>query len=925
MTGMIRSILLSLLIVICLDYCYAQIGNNMCEGALPFCTGTSYSFPAGVNAGNGQPGPYYSCLSMTPNPAWYYMKIAMPGTIQITMHSEPANDIDFCCWGPFDSQNVCGQLTNNKVVDCSYSMAATEICDIANAVAGKFYILIITNYSNDPCNIIFSQTGGLGATDCTILPPAATSNGPLCVGETLQLSAANMNNAMYHWNGPDGWASNVQNPVRNNVQLSMAGTYSLFVTVNGQPSADTNYTNVAVQEKPVAFLTGGETICQGDSAELIISCQNSPPWNVTLSATGQLPVTLAIASSPFSYFVKPSTTTTYTLSSVSNEICDGMASGSANINVNARPVVNFTVDNTCSGSPTSFSDVSLLLNGYISSWHWDFDSYGDTSNIQNPVYTFPSGGQYNVLLRVSSDNGCTNETVKTVYIQPSPVTDAGSDKSIPYGTSTSLQGIVSGGTGVYSYHWEPANLLVNPDVLNPATINITQTTDFTLSATDAVNGCSTSDQMTLTITGGPMGVQLFANPPAVCIGSSTTINVQAGGGSGNYIYSWSSDPQGFTSTLEDITVQPVVTTTYLLTISDGFSTLTRALTITVHQNPVVIAGDPQSIPNGTTTTLSGYAVSNAPPITYQWDPASLVVNPSDPSTLTQLLTSTTSFTLYATDNNGCLSSNNVLITVTGGPLMVHPQAVSSPVCVGEPTRLLPMSEGGSGNYSYLWTAPGGFQSDESEPLVTPQATTTYHLLVNDGYTQYVGDVTVTVNLLPQVNLIPAGAHILNADTILACVFDTLTLSAANPNAEYYWSNGATTPEILSATTGISFDLLSYSVEVTNTLTGCANSGTITIMYTYGECSYGLQDPDRNEELSIHPSPGDGLYTCRLRKADQLRIAEAFSIQGSNIWRKDIPANLTGDITIDIRQKPAGVYFLRISGNDGNQVVRIIKR
>ena len=53
--------------------------NNSCELALPFCTGTLYSFPAGVNAGYGQTGPCYNCLVTRPNPAWYYMKVDNAG------------------------------------------------------------------------------------------------------------------------------------------------------------------------------------------------------------------------------------------------------------------------------------------------------------------------------------------------------------------------------------------------------------------------------------------------------------------------------------------------------------------------------------------------------------------------------------------------------------------------------------------------------------------------------------------------------------------------------------------------------------------------------------------------------------------------------------------------------------------------------
>jgi hypothetical protein len=903
---------------------YSQIGNNMCEGALPFCTGTSYSFPGGTGTPSAQTGPYYNCLNTTPNPAWYYMKIALPGMIQITMHSEPSLDIDFCCWGPFDSQNACGQLTSSKVVDCSYSMAATEVVDIANAVQGKYYILIITNFSNQPCNIIFSQTGGQGKTDCTILPPAASNDGPLCVGETLHLHAANMNNAVYHWTGPDGWSSFTQNPTRPNVTLAMAGSYSLFVTVNGVPSADTNQTNVGIYNKPTATLTGGESICQGDSSLLTIACQNHPPWSVTLTANGLNPTNIPVSITPHSFYVHPLANTTYALSSVSNEICNGITSGTAVVNVNPVPQVDFSFDNNCSGYATTFSDASSIPGGNAAAWHWDFGVFGDTSNIQNPVFTYASGGTYSVLLKVTSNNGCKGQVIKPVLIHPTPLVNAGIDKSIPYGTNTTLAGVASGGSGSYSYHWEPANLLVNANVANPVTVNLSATTDFTLTVVDQGNACQQSDIITVTITGGPMGVQLTAEPAAICHGGTTVINSQTGGGSGTYSYEWHSDPSGFSSTLEDITVQPQITTTYILNANDGFTFLTKSITITVYPDPVVNPGISQTIPNGTSTMLSGSATSGIGPYAYSWTPANLVTTPHSNSTSTLILSTTTSFTLTVTDNHGCVSSNTVLITITGGPLMVNPQASSSPICKGESTTLHPMTEGGSGSYTYAWSLNGNTFSTATDPVVSPEATTTYHLVISDGYTQNTGNVTVLVNPLPFMNLIPAGAHTLHGDTILACVFDTVTLSATGANLSYLWSNGANTPEIISATTGMAFDMLSYSVDVTNTLTGCSNSDAVTVMFTFGECSYGIPENDKFAIVTVYPNPTPGVFYCRIDEDfNQLKL-EVWNLEGSRILQTEQRINSGTAIPVNLKDQPAGVYLLKLYNNDFMKIVRIVK-
>ncbi|MBK7213043.1 MAG: hypothetical protein IPH88_07045 [Bacteroidales bacterium] len=314
-----------------------------------------------------------------------------------------------------------------------------------------------------------------------------------------------------------------------------------------------------------------------------------------------------------------------------------LTEGSSNLEVVVlrNPEVNFSFENTCSGSTTVFTDETQIPGGYATSWHWDFGLFGDTSNVQNPAYAFDDLGTYSVHLRVVSNNGCVGNVFKPVTISPSPIANAGNDKTIPFGLSTSLTGSASGGSGSFSYHWEPVALLVDPNVANPTTAILNETTDFTLTVTDLENGCQHSDIITVTIIGGPLGAQLSASPLAVCLGSSTIINAQVGGGSGTYLYSWTSEPAGFTSTLEDITVQPYVTTTYYLVIDDGFSTFSKDITITVLPDPTSNAGLDQTIPFGTTTLLTGSGSSPSPPLTYQWSPSNLVASPTQFSTMTK--------------------------------------------------------------------------------------------------------------------------------------------------------------------------------------------------------------------------------------------------------------------------------------------------
>jgi PKD repeat protein len=143
---------------------------NLCEESEPICTGPVFTYPAGTT-GSAEPGAYYGCLQTQPAPAWYHMLIEDPGDITIYMYSSPLVDIDFICWGPFANPHspcVAG-LTSGNVVDCSYSPNPNEYCDIPDGQAGEYYILMITNYSQQPTEITFSQTAGTGSLDCAIL------------------------------------------------------------------------------------------------------------------------------------------------------------------------------------------------------------------------------------------------------------------------------------------------------------------------------------------------------------------------------------------------------------------------------------------------------------------------------------------------------------------------------------------------------------------------------------------------------------------------------------------------------------------------------------------------------------------------------------------------------------------------------------
>jgi hypothetical protein len=98
---------------------------------------------------------------------------------------------------------------------------------------------------------------------------AAGNNGPICEGQSLQLSASTVPGATYAWTGPSGFTSAEQNPQILSAPLSAAGVYGVTATVDGcaSPAATTT---VVVRALPSAAISAPASICpdSGNSASV---------------------------------------------------------------------------------------------------------------------------------------------------------------------------------------------------------------------------------------------------------------------------------------------------------------------------------------------------------------------------------------------------------------------------------------------------------------------------------------------------------------------------------------------------------------------------------------------------------------------------------------------------------------------------------
>ena len=478
-----------------MDYYFRSRDNSTCANADPFCTDNGmYQFPAGVNAGSGESGPYYDCLYSQPNPAWYYMRIANPGSITIHMYSTPSVDIDFCCWGPYSSitnPSPCSNLTSNKVVSCSYSINATENCIIpSTAQTGDYFILIITNYSNTACNISFSKTAGTGTTDCNILPPMVENDGPYCVGETIHLTANGQAGASYNWTGPAGFTSTQQNPTISNCTMAMAGTYTCTITVGSQSNSAPS--EVIIYPQPTANFNF-TSVCQGTPTQFTSTSTTNPPgqqiqnyqWNFGDGQTGNGQNVTHTYAQPGNYSV-----------TLTTSCGDGHCTSQKlqTVPVYANPTASATATpNTVMYGGVATLTASAGTQGSFN-FHWEPDNMVVNANAQTTQTVQLQATQTYTVTVTNPEGGCSSTAQVTVSMEGSNMTAlASADNTVLCeGESTTLHAQPSGGTGNYTYNWTPANTLNNAHIQNPVATPPVGTTTYTCNVSDGITGQNVS-------------------------------------------------------------------------------------------------------------------------------------------------------------------------------------------------------------------------------------------------------------------------------------------------------------------------------------------------------------------------------------------------------------------------------------------------
>ncbi|MBA3829629.1 MAG: PKD domain-containing protein [Taibaiella sp.] len=605
-------------------------------------------------------------------------------------------------------------------------------------------------------------------------PLPTVSAGPdktICTGSSTTLSVTGA--STYSWSPATGLScTSCASPV-----ASPTATTTYYVTgtdTHGCTNTDTII--VKVNALPSVNAGADKTICKGSSTGLSASGAATYSWS---------PTTGLSCSSCAAPTASPTTTTTYIVTGTDTNSC--VNRDTVVVNVNALPTVNAGPDkSTCGGT-----SVSLSVTG-ATSYVWSPSTGLSCTACSSPTATPTVTTTY--VVTGTDANGCVNTDTIIVSINSLPSVNAGPDKVICKGGSTTITA-----SGATTYSWSPGTGLSCTACTSP-TASPAITTTYVLTGTNA-SGCSGTDTVIVKV--NPLPSVNAGADKTICTGSSVTLAV-----TGASAYSWSPTTGLSCSACAGPVASPTATTSYIVTGTDTNGCVNKdTVVVNVNAKPTVSAGPDKAICAGSSTTITASGAA-----TYSWSPAT-GLSCTTCTTPTVSSSATTTYILTGTDSNGCVNTASVIITVN--PLPAVSAGAPQSICKGSSATL-----GATGASTYVWSPVTGLSCTAcAGPIANPTATTTYYVTGTDTHGCVNKDsVIITIKPLPVVSAGP--------DKII-CKGFSATLKATGANT-YVWSP-ATGLSCTACDSTITTPAAATTYTVTGTgANGCTNTSTVIV-------------------------------------------------------------------------------------------------
>ena len=412
------------------------------------------------------------------------------------------------------------------------------------------------------------------------------------------------------------------------------------------------------------------------------------------------------------------------------------------------PIADFLLSsvNICQGQSVSITDASSPASS-ITAWNYNCAAATPSnSNVQNPVLTFNTPGTHTISLTVGI-SGLMSTVTKTIQVNPIPlITVTPNNSTICAGKTTTVNL-----SGASSFTTNPGNI-----TLATFTVNPTSTTIYTITGMSPF-GCVATRKDTITVINPPT-IFSSVSSNTVCFGSSVTFSNSGGA-------SYTLSPSAFTGNTINISPSALGTTIYTITGTGTgpFGCInTKTISVTTFSLPIVsVAPSNTTICSGTTLLLTASGAAN-----YTWttgaNTTNIGVSPS----------ASASYSVIGTNSFGCQNSAGSAVNVVNAPI-VSINTPSTNVCFGYTMNVV-----ANGASNYTWSTGATTNTINLQPFFN----TTYSVVgTNGGSCSDTAFLSITVLPLPSVSA--------SASSTIACVGQTIALTATGNAIQYGWNPG----------------------------------------------------------------------------------------------------------------------------------------
>jgi len=691
----------------------------------------------------------------------------------------------------------------------STGLSSTTLSNpFANPISNTVYTLTVTDQLSN-C----SASDQVLVTVNNTLPTAnAGADGNItCVTNLngITIGSSPINGCSYSWSPITGLASSNSSSTVANPNTSQ--TYTITVTNNINGCTSTDQVNVTVNKVTPSANAGVDFIktCtannNGSQIGTAAISGNNYSWTPALGLSNS---TIANPTA------NPSVTTTYTLV-VTNSANGCSSSDQVTVDVNQQqPLVSAGSDFTKTCVANTFGANIGMSPQPNTSYSWSPSTTLTSGILSNPIAN-PSSTTTYTLTATSLENGCTaNDQVIVTVNQNYPTANAGSDFTKTCVSNTNGNTIGMNAVSGITYSWIPSTGLSSSSTSNPVA-NPSQTTLFTLTSTDVVNGCTSTDQVLITVNNElPIA---YAGLDALITCNQNVNGAVIGMQPENGInYTWFPSTGLSSSNQSQVLAHPNQNSNYTLTATNPINGCVHTDVVNIIVDtvaPTVNAGSDVVICEGQLVQLSGASNSS----NVSWSPSFMVQDVNELTT-TATINGSTTFTLTAIGSNGCGATDAINAQIAESPLS---GLLSNYIICENETINLTVSPQLTCNWSGLYS---GTQNDIS---FIGTSTGNLNLVTTNNYGCTNSEtITITVNPIPYPIISGSQAICQNS------YWETYSIPSTSNQINWTVTNG----DIMSSSNAndvvIHWGLgTTGTLNVTETIseTGCSNDYTYTVL------------------------------------------------------------------------------------------------